>query len=128
MEAYSFSDLIESAVNLNSQEYRQFISTVNTRRAQYNPTVLTKSESDLLKKIYYSFSEKKQARINHLNAKIWDATLLESEHIELMQLIEEKEKWAAKRMQNIAKLATIRNTDYHSLIKQLGILPTQLHE
>ena len=117
----SFSDLVENAVNLDVQDYEKFLLTVNTRRAQRRPNVLSKEESNLLKKIYQTFSQEKKERLRLLNAKIWDETLTETEHLELLQLIEEQEKWASERMDNLVKLAALRNTDYATLIIELGI-------
>lgn len=51
----SFSDLVETAVKLNGQDFKNFIHTVNTRRAQQRSDVLTKEESDLLKEIYWCY-------------------------------------------------------------------------
>lgn len=124
----SFSDLVENAVNLNVQDFEKFLQTVNTRRAQRRPGVLSKEESDLLKQIYQTFSQDKKERLQFLNTKIWDETLTETEHLELLQLVEEQEKWASERMDNLVKLAALRNTDYAALIKQLGISPKPNNE
>ncbi len=117
----SFSELVENVADLNVQDYEKFLLTVNTRRAQRRSDVLSKEESDLLKKIYQTYPQAKKERLEFLNAKIWDETLTEPEHIELLQLIEQQEEWAAERMNNLVKLATLRNTDYATLVKQLGI-------
>lgn len=117
----SVSDLVEKVAKLNVEDFEQFIRTVNARRAQRRPDVLPKAESDLLKNIYVAFPKGKTERIEQLNAKIWDASLTETEHAELLQLIEEQEIWASARMNNLAKLAVLRNTDYHTLCRQLGI-------
>lgn len=119
----SFSDLVENAVNLDVQDYEKFLQTVNTRRAQRRPGVLSKEESDLLKQIYQTFPQAKKERLKLLNEKIWDETLTETEHLELLQLIEDQEQWASERMNNLVKLAALRNTEYATLIKQLGISP-----
>lgn len=124
----SFSDLVESAANLNIQDYERFLINVNTRRAQKRPDVLSKEETDLLEKIYSPFPANKKEQIVQLNAKIWNSTLLENEHKELLQLIEEQETWAASRMNFLAKLASIRNTDYATLVNQLGIYPASQNE
>ncbi|MBC7775382.1 MAG: hypothetical protein H7246_08085 [Phycisphaerae bacterium] len=94
----SFSDLVETAANLDIQDYERFLVNVNTRRAQNRPDVLSKEETELLEKIYSPFPTTKKERIALLNAKIWNSTLLENEHQELLQLIEEQEIWAASRM------------------------------
>lgn len=124
----SFSDLVEKAVNLDVQDYEKFLHLVNTRRAQKRPDVLSKKESDLLKKIYEPFSPTQKARLEFLNSKIWDETLSETEHKELLQLIETQEQWAAERMNNLVKLATLQNSDYLTLVKQLGIPTTTDNE
>ncbi len=120
-ESISLSELVENAVNLDIRAYQEFLTTVNSRRIQNRANVLPQAEADLLKKIYSPFPEDKKARIVLLNAKIWDSSLPEPEHQELLQLIEEQEYWAAERMQNLAQLAALRNLDYATLIRQLGI-------
>jgi len=59
--------------------------------------------------------------LEFLNAKIREENLTGSEHAELLGLIEVQEKWAANRMEDLAKLAILRNTDYVTLIQQLGL-------
>jgi hypothetical protein len=56
-----------------------------------------------------------------LNEKIWANSLSEVEHLELMLLNDAHEKWAAKRITCLAELAVLRNTDYMTLTRQLGI-------
>jgi len=118
----SVSDLVENVAKLNVEDFEQFLKTVNARRAQRRSDVLPEREADLLKKIYQSFSKENIERIEQLNAKIWDESLTEPEHTELLQLIEARETWASARMDNLAKLAVLRNTDYATLCRQLGIL------
>ena len=124
----SFSELVETAVKLNLKDFEAFLLSVNTRRAQLRPDVLSKKESDLMKKIYLVFPEEKKNRVALLNSKIWDETLTEKERTELLHLIEEQEKWAGERMDYISKLAALRNVDYVELMKQLGILPSSQDE
>ena len=124
----SLSDLVENVVKLNFEDFETFLTAVNTRRAQHRPDVLSKAESDLLKKIYRLFPKEKKERLEFLNAKVWDETLTETERMELLKLVEAQEKWAAERMSNLAKLAAVRNTDYDTLIRQLGIFPVNGNE
>ena len=58
-----------------------------------------------------------------LNDKIWDETLTETEHAELLQLVETQETWAAERMESLMKLAILRNVDFAVLTRQLGLSP-----
>lgn len=120
--ALPFADLVENVVKLDFREYKKFVQTVNTLRARQRRTdVLSAEETELLKKIYLPFPKSKNERLETLNAKIWDETLTETEHAELLKLIEAKEKWAAVRLERMAKLATLRNIDYPSLLRQLDI-------
>lgn len=119
----SFSELVDSAAQLDTQDYEKFLKTVSARRVQALPNVLPKNETDLLNKIYKTFPVEKKARLQELNDRIRDADFSETEHLELLQLVELHEKWAAKRMASLAELAALRNTDYASLILQLGIRP-----
>ena len=122
-EQFPISDLVENVVKLNVEDFQEFLMAVNTRRAQNRSDVLSKEESDLLKKIYRLFPKEKKERLELLNAKIWDDTLAEMEQAELLKLIEAQEIWAYERMNNLAKLAALLKTDYKTLVRQLGILP-----
>jgi hypothetical protein len=122
----SFSDLVENTLRLNNSEFLRFISAVNVRRAQKKTPILSNEETNLIKKIYQSFPIDKKERITFLNGKINEGSLLDTEHQELLSLIEEHEKWAAKRMTNLAKLAAIRRVDYATLVHELGIFPKKV--
>jgi hypothetical protein len=122
----SFSDLVENTLRLDNSEFLRFISAVNVRRAQKKTPILSNEETTLIKKIYQSFPIDKKERITFLNSKINEGNLSDTEHQELLSLIEENEKWAAKRMTNLAKLAAIRRVDYATLVHELGIFPKKM--
>lgn len=119
----SVSELVENVVKLDGDDFQEFLLAVNTRRAQRRPDVLSGEESDLLEKIYRVFPQAEKERLEHLNAKVWEETLTDPEREELLRLNEAQEKWAAERMHNLARLAVLRNIDFETLTRQLGIFP-----
>lgn len=128
-EALAFADLIENAASLSLPDFEKLMRSIRVRRAQrQSPNVLSKEEADLLRKIYHAFPAEKTARQVILNAKIWNETLSENEHSELLELIEAHETHAVERMESLLKLAMLRNVEYSVLVSQLGISPVQSTE
>jgi hypothetical protein len=114
-EQLNFSDLVESASQLNPTDFERFLVNVGEKRVQNLPNVLKENEELLLKKIYKPFPENKKARINELIEKKMNAEISDLEIEELLKLIDLKEKWAAQRMLSLAKLSKIRNESYATL-------------
>jgi len=117
----SFSDLVKGATRLDSQDYEKFVVTVNKLRAKQQPGALSPKEAALLKKINNGFSIEKWQRLQYLDAKMEEETLLEQEFTELTSLSNAYEKYCVKRIRLLKKLALLRNTSIEETIHQLGL-------
>lgn len=117
----SVTELIENAARLDAGEFDHFFNKVLTLRAQRDTLVLSKEESNLLKKINHGFPAEKWRRLDLLNEKVEDGELTEAEQTELEMLIESYEKYTTKRVKYLGQLASIRRVPLQELMQQLGI-------
>lgn len=117
----SVSELLDNASRLDKQEFERFFKKMLLLRAERNPAVLPKEESDLLQKINKGFSDDKWQRLEFLNDKLEFDTLPEKEHAELMTLVDKYETYMVQRVRHLARLATLRKVSLDELIEQLGI-------
>jgi hypothetical protein len=119
----SVAELIDKAARLDTGEFNNFFNKMLTLRAQRIAPVLSKEESDLLKKINRGFPQKKWERLDFLNDKLEYETLSEAEHEELSVLIEAYEEYSLQRMRQLGQLATARKVSLDEVMNQLGIQP-----
>lgn len=117
----SFSDLQYNLEQLTVQDYIRLITSVNTRRKKQHGITQLEREAVLLNKILVEFPDYKQQRITQLRDKLEHQVITEIERNEFLHLVEESEIWAANRLNHLIELATLRKTDYFSLVKDLGI-------
>ncbi len=117
----TFSDLVNRAVNLSSDEYEKFIATVNSLRARKRPDKPSKKESELLKKINQGFPNEKWERLQSLDAKMEESALSEAEYSELTKLTEAYEAYCVERIQWLKELALLKNTSLEEAIHQSGL-------
>ena len=117
----SFSDLQFNLEQLTVQDYIRLLTTVNSSRIKRNPKTQLEQESILLKNVLIEFPNYKRQRIAVLRVKLENKTINDIENNEFLHLVEEGEIWAANRLQNLIELAALRQTDYFSLVKDLGI-------
>ncbi len=117
----SFSDLQYNLEQLTVQDYIRLLTTVNTSRIKRNPKTQLEQEAILLKNVLIEFPNYKRQRIAVLRDKLENKTITDIENNEFLHLVEEGEIWSANRLQNLIELAALRQTDYFSLVKDLGI-------
>lgn len=117
----SFSDLQFNLEQLTVQDYIRLLTTVNSSRNKRNPKTQLEQEAILLKNVLIEFPNYKRQRIAVLRDKLENKTITDIENNEFLHLVEEGEIWAANRLQNLIELAALRQTDYFSLVKDLGI-------
>jgi len=119
----SVSELIDKAARLDTGEFNNFFNKVLTLRAQRIAPVLSKEESDLLKKINRGFAQKKWERLTALDDQLESGTLTEAEQEELSVLIEAYEEYSLQRLRYLGQLATVRKVSLDEVMNQLGIQP-----
>jgi len=95
------------------------VAGVLTRRKMHT---LPLRESELLLQINQpAFSPEVGRRYKTLYGKLQSETIAESEHSDLLTLIQQQEAHNVKRLKNLIELAQIRNITLDNLMEQLGI-------
>ncbi len=119
--APAFSELINYAARLDHRAFEHFLTNVYATRARAVARPLERAEADLLRKINLGFPPEKWERLDFLDAKMEASGLAETEHHELLALIEEYEQYALRRLKLLGKLAELRGTSLRDVMRQLGI-------
>jgi hypothetical protein len=117
----SFTDLVNSAAQLDLEDYEKFIAAVNKLRAQRRQSIPSRKETALLEKINRGFPTEKWLRIQYLDSKMENESLTEQEYAELSFLTEEYETFCVKRIQLLKKLALLRNVTLDEVMSQLEL-------
>ena len=121
----SFSELVDTTVNLQTSEFDNFLREVHTKRAQTHKLALSNEESELLKKIYRKQPDSVLRRLTALSEKNSVGLLTNEEHEELIGLVEIIENHDAERMEDLASLALLRGVTLRGLMEQLGLSKQQ---
>lgn len=87
------------------------------------PPSLVSDEAALLKRINRGWPEKKWDRYADLIGRRRTETLTAGEHEELIALGDDLERWNVRRLRDLMKLASLRQTSVDMLMAQLGIKP-----
>jgi 4-hydroxy-3-methylbut-2-enyl diphosphate reductase IspH len=119
----SITDLIDNASRLESVEFNTFFNEILALRAKRVTTVLSNTESNLLKTIYQKMPNTTQKRYDQLTLKRQNETINEAEYAELLILVKEFEQQNVTRLKSIVELASIRKITAQELMKQLGLMP-----
>ncbi|MGI4788421.1 MAG: hypothetical protein ACRYFS_06170 [Janthinobacterium lividum] len=101
----------------------KFLDEVLSVRAGRRAPHLSKQETELLLIINTPLEEHIWERYTKLYAALRADRLTESEHTELMHLIDVVEIDNAKRIEHLIKLAHLRGTTLDDLMQSLGIGP-----
>ncbi|MFM9951686.1 MAG: hypothetical protein ACKV1O_27400 [Saprospiraceae bacterium] len=124
----SFSELVDTTVNLQTTEFDNFLRAVHTKRAQTHKLALGHEEAELLKKIYRKLPESVLRRLAALSEKSSSGSLSSEEHEELIGLVEIVENHDAERVEDLASLALLRGVTLRELIAQLGLSKPQSNQ
>lgn len=119
----SFDALVDEARRLETTQLESLFEQVRMIRAERRAPHASQQETELLRLINRSLAETEQQRFDALVAKRWDGTLSETEHEELLQLVEKTEQLDVERINYLTQLAQLRGVGLRPLMAQLGILP-----
>jgi len=119
----TLGQLMKAVEQMPQPDLDQFVDRVVAFRAGQRAPQLSGSESELLAKINQGVPAELQKRYDVLNAKRRAFTLNETEHEELLRLIEQVEGLDTRRVEHLAELARLRKTSLRALLKDLGIKP-----
>lgn len=120
-------NLLHGVEQLNSADLENFVNQVMQIQAQRKAPSLSAEESELLNQINQGVSPETWQQYEELKQKRRAETLSESEHQTLIELGNQIEEANAKRIESLAKLATLRNVSLNSLMADLQITP-QIYE
>jgi hypothetical protein len=93
-------------------------------RDQNLPPHLPRAEAELLQRINEGLPEATWERYHALKAKRDAETLTDTEHAELIRLVNEVEGWNVRRLEAVAALAKLRGVPFPDLFQQLGLGPS----
>lgn len=113
--------LIEAVKQLTPAELDRFADEVVSLRARQRASALTSEESELFDRINDALPEDDRARLERLRGRRRDEALSEEEHRELVRLEDWLEVIHARRMEALARLASLRGSTLEAVMEQLGI-------
>jgi hypothetical protein len=89
--------------------------------AQLSPSVVSKRETELLKRVNTGLSETQASRLKSLDARRREEALTPEEHAELLRLVDESEQLTLGRAEALVELARLRGATVRSLMNDLGL-------
>src|SRR5438046_98647 len=87
-------------------------------RDRHLPPHLPRAEATLLQRINEGLPEPTWERYEVLKGKRDAETLTDTEHAELIRLVNEVEGWNVRRLEAVAELAKLRGVGFPDLVKQ----------
>jgi hypothetical protein len=120
----SFDKLLGSLPQLSSEELAQLAQHATRLEVQRKVGSLSEAEADLLLKINQGIVPPDwQQRCAELTAKARAGTITDTEHAELVGLVDGIEQLNAKRLDYLVQLAQIRGVTLDELMKALELAP-----
>jgi len=117
----SIDELIKAAKQLNETDLDQLLHQVVFLRARRKTQVLPEAEAQLLLTINQGIPPNLRTRYQALCTKRETETLNDQEYETLIQLSNQIEQIGAKRLEDLAKLAQLRQVSLLALMETLGI-------
>jgi hypothetical protein len=117
----SVDELLKAVDDLSEPDLDHLVDRALFVRARRKANVLTADETILLSQINQGIPAKLHDRYEILLEKRDDETLTEAEYAELLDISNQIEAFGVKRIEALAKLATIRQVPLLKLMDDLGI-------
>ena len=117
------SNIYQSLAFLNISELDGVMQHILSLRREKLPSVLSHSESELLRKINATAPAYIQKRYDLLFKKRTEETINESEYAELLELTSFMENFNVNRLEYLVELAKLRNVTLDKIIEELQIQP-----
>lgn len=115
--------ILEAVKQFNPEELEELTLQLNTLRAKKTTPHLSHRETELLKKINEGIPPEISRPLQALRAKMEDETITETEHAELLRLVDEVEMFNVERLTWLIELAHLRNQTLTQLIDALDLHP-----
>jgi uncharacterized coiled-coil DUF342 family protein len=119
--------ILEAVKQFNPAELEELTLQLHTLRAKKTTPHLSRRETELLKKINEGVPPEISRPLQELRAKMEDETITETEHAELLRLVDEMERFGVERLTWLIELAQLRNQTVPQLIDTLGLQPKYAH-
>lgn len=119
--------ILEAVKQFNPEELEELTLQLNTLRAKKTTPHLSQRETELLKKINEGIPPEISQPLQTLRAKLEDETITETEHAELLRLVDEVEMFDGERLTWLIELAHLRNQTLTQLIDALDLHPKYVH-
>jgi hypothetical protein len=117
----SVDELLKALDELSEADLENLVDRALSVRARRRAPVLTPEETELLLEINQGIAPELSDRYQVLLEKRDNETLSEAEYTELLEVSNQIECFGAKRLEALAKLATIRQVPLLKLMDDLGI-------
>jgi hypothetical protein len=117
----SVDELLKAVDDLSEPDLDHLVDRALFVRARRKANVLTADETTLLSQINQGIPVKLHDRYEILLERRDDETLTEAEYAELLDIGDQIEAFGVKRIEALAKLATIRQVPLPKLMDDLGI-------
>jgi hypothetical protein len=117
----SVDELLKAVDELSEADLENLVDRALSVRARRRAPVLTPEETELLLEINQRIAPELSDRYQVLLEKRDNETLSEAEYAELLEISNQIEGFGAKRLEALAKLATIRQVPLLKLMDGLGI-------
>ncbi|GBO53175.1 hypothetical protein APA_1082 [Pseudanabaena sp. lw0831] len=121
-----FEQLIQTVEQLDSSELEQLIAQAIRVQTKRKTLSLPKDQSLLLQQITQCIPNQLQERYDLLIGKRQDNALTDEEYQELINLGEHIEAIDVKRLENLTKLAKLRQISLNELIQEFQLQPQAL--
>lgn len=121
-----FEQLIQTVEQLDASELEQLIDQAIRVQNKRKIHSLPNDQSLLLQQITQCIPSNLQKRYELLISKRQDNTLTDEEYQELINLGEHFETIDVKRLENLTKLAKLRQTSLNELIQEFQLQPQAL--
>jgi hypothetical protein len=117
----SVDELLKAVDDLSEPDLDHLVDRALFVRARRKANVLTTEETVLLSAINQGIPSELHDRYEILLEKRDDETLTEAEYAELLEISNQIEAFGVKRIEALAKLATLRQVPLLKLMDDLGI-------
>jgi hypothetical protein len=117
----SVDELLKAVEDLSEPDLDSLVNHALYIRSRRKSNVLTAEETALLLEINQGIPAELHDRYEALLDKRDEETITETEYAELLGLSSQIENFGVKRIESLAKLATIRQVPLTQLMKDMGI-------
>jgi hypothetical protein len=113
--------VMDDLAGLTARQLETVIERASLLRLQKRKAVMSTRESDLMRVINRGLNAQKSARLDQLQEKLRQETILPRERQQLIRLSDELEKLGAQRLKALIELAVVRKTTVPKLMSEMGL-------